>query len=299
MVKPKLITLIMPAYNEEKNIAEAINSVLSQKYENFELLIVDDGSTDKTGQIVNDLAIRHSEKITFFQPGKIGKNAAFNLAANHAKGDWFYFMGADDLLPPDALQNWMKYVEQKDSNKRIAVCGRMKVFSTNKKYDRLILPKNKKTFNWSGPLTLMSKGMLSEVTPIPTKYPNEDTWWSLCIRFFAEERIRIDDIIVYYRIHEGNAISRNSNYSIFNDKYHSRQIAIEEFLKRYKKRLKQEEQKELSTEIMLENYRYNGEMLKIIFKINCGLKKKVRAVFFSNALFFKIKKKLDRLMLGH
>ena len=145
----------------------------------------------------------------------------------------------------------------------------------------------------------MSKGMLDEVLPIPTKYPNEDTWWSLCIRFFAEERIRIDDIIVYYRIHEGNAISRNSNYSVFNKKYHSRLIAKEEFIERYKNQLTEEGQNILSTEVKLENYRYNGETFKIIFKIKCELKKKIRAVFFSNAVLYKTKKKLDRFMLGH
>ena len=72
-----LVSILMPVFNEEKYISKAIDSVLSQTYINFELIIIDDGSTDKTSKVIK----RYSDKrISFYQPGKIGKVAAFNLA---------------------------------------------------------------------------------------------------------------------------------------------------------------------------------------------------------------------------
>ncbi|MBS3972827.1 MAG: glycosyltransferase family 2 protein [Erysipelotrichia bacterium] len=293
-----MFTLIMPAFNEEQNIFDSITSVLNQKYQNFELIVVDDGSLDNTSDIVKKLS-ETSTKIKFFQPGKIGKNAAFNLAAKASVGDWIYFMGADDILPDDALTIWSSHIDGMDPSKRIALCARMRVFSSNKKYDNLILPKNKKTQNWSGPLTLMSRGMLETVLPIPVDFPNEDTWWALCIRYFADSKIRTNDIIINYRIHDGNAISRNSNYESFNEKYHIRAIVRNEFLKRFEEILTEQQKEEIYEELKLENYRYNGQFFGIITKNKNGIKNKVRALFLSNYLLYKIKKKLDRYMLGH
>jgi teichuronic acid biosynthesis glycosyltransferase TuaG len=95
-----LVSIIMPAYNAEQFLAAAIRSVLRQSYQNWELLIVNDGSTDKTPDILNqfdDLRIR------FFSQKNRGVAAARNVALSNMRGDFYCFLDADDLLPSDSL----------------------------------------------------------------------------------------------------------------------------------------------------------------------------------------------------
>ena len=97
------ISILMPVFNEEKYISEAIESVIYQTYSNFELIIIDDGSIDKTAEIVKKYS---DSRIQFYQPGKIGKVAAFNLgfsksrniAVKLANYDWIVINDHDDIM---------------------------------------------------------------------------------------------------------------------------------------------------------------------------------------------------------
>lgn len=106
MVKD-LVSIIMPAYNAEKYIAEAINSVLKQTYINWELIIVDDGSTDLTANIIKEFVKQDKRLSYYYQPnGKQGK--ARNLGINHSKGEYLSFLDADDLWTVDKLSSQIK-----------------------------------------------------------------------------------------------------------------------------------------------------------------------------------------------
>lgn len=108
MEHPRLISIIMPAYNAEKHIAEAVRSVLAQTYAHWELLVVDDGSTDLTATVVagfNDPRIR-----LFHQPnGGIG--SARNLGLRHVQGSMLAFLDADDVLPENSLKARLDLLE--------------------------------------------------------------------------------------------------------------------------------------------------------------------------------------------
>ncbi len=92
----------MPAFNAEKYIEEAINSVISQTYPDWELIIINDGSTDNTLQIVNKLASSEARiKLISQDNKKLG--AARNSGILSAKGIWIAFLDADDLWTPDKL----------------------------------------------------------------------------------------------------------------------------------------------------------------------------------------------------
>jgi glycosyltransferase involved in cell wall biosynthesis len=93
----------MPAYNAEKFIGQSIESVLAQTYQNWELLIVNDGSTDNTHVILDLYTNRDSRIKAFYQlNGKQGK--ARNLAISHSKGEYLAFLDADDLWAPEKLE---------------------------------------------------------------------------------------------------------------------------------------------------------------------------------------------------
>lgn len=95
-----LVSVITPAYNAEKHIADAIASVRAQTLEDWELIIIDDGSTDDTPSIVNSVA---DSRIRLIQQTNAGVSAARNAGLDVAKGNYVTFLDADDCLPTEAL----------------------------------------------------------------------------------------------------------------------------------------------------------------------------------------------------
>ena len=96
------VSIIMPVFNGGAYIRESIKSVLAQTFTDFELLIVDDGSTDDTATIIRDEYQRQS--IHFFQQTNQGPSAARNLALRHAQGRFIAFLDADDIWKPNKLE---------------------------------------------------------------------------------------------------------------------------------------------------------------------------------------------------
>ncbi|HKY41605.1 MAG TPA: glycosyltransferase family A protein [Pyrinomonadaceae bacterium] len=98
-----LVSVIMPAYNAEKYIADSIQSVLDQTYSNWELVVVDDGSTDKTADITKQFLARDSRiKYVFQENGRLGK--ARNTGVENSTGSLIAFLDSDDLWLPEKLQ---------------------------------------------------------------------------------------------------------------------------------------------------------------------------------------------------
>ena len=102
--RPKISTII-PVYNREKYIAEAIDSVLAQTYKPIEVIVVDDGSTDNSAGIVKQY-VNSSIRYTF-QPNQ-GIGAARNTGIELAKGSYYAFLDSDDLWTPDKISLQMK-----------------------------------------------------------------------------------------------------------------------------------------------------------------------------------------------
>lgn len=103
----------MPAYNASKYIRLAINSVINQTYDDWELIIVDDGSIDATSEIVKEY-LYIDERISYFyqENGKQGK--ARNFAISKAKGDYLAFLDADDLWLPKKLEEQLYEITNKN-----------------------------------------------------------------------------------------------------------------------------------------------------------------------------------------
>lgn len=106
-----MVSVIIPAYNVEKYIQRAIESLQRQTFEDFELLVVDDGSTDRTGDVVRQLA-RHDLRIVDFTRPNGGAPAARNYGLDHACGKYVYFMDADDWAEPTMLADMVHMAEK-------------------------------------------------------------------------------------------------------------------------------------------------------------------------------------------
>lgn len=97
-------SIIMPVYNCENFIEECINSIITQKYTNWELLIVDDGSSDNSLYLCKNFA-EQSDKIRVFHKENGGVSSARNYALNKISGDYLLFVDSDDMLTSDCLNN--------------------------------------------------------------------------------------------------------------------------------------------------------------------------------------------------
>ena len=98
-----LISIIVPCYNAEKYLYECLNSVISQSYENWECLLINDGSKDKTLPILEEFSSKNNRFKVFSQENK-GLSATRNLGIENAKGDYLFFLDSDDLISKNSLQ---------------------------------------------------------------------------------------------------------------------------------------------------------------------------------------------------
>ncbi|HEV2469534.1 MAG TPA: glycosyltransferase family 2 protein [Candidatus Sulfotelmatobacter sp.] len=110
------ISIIVPARNEEATIERALQTLLSLDYDNYEVIAVNDRSTDRTGEIMERIAQTGQSKLRVIHhnelpPGWLGKTHAMWTAGNLATGDWLLFTDADVLFKPDSLRRALAYAE--------------------------------------------------------------------------------------------------------------------------------------------------------------------------------------------
>jgi hypothetical protein len=98
MDKP-LVSIVIPVYNGYNFLEEAIQSALNQRYENVEIIVVNDGSTDNT----KDICLKYGDKIRYFEKENGGVSTALNMAISKMKGQYFSWLSHDDLYHPEKL----------------------------------------------------------------------------------------------------------------------------------------------------------------------------------------------------
>ena len=105
------VSVIIPAYNGDRFIGEAINGVLNQTYKDYEIIVVDDGSTDNTAQIVN----QYGDRIQYFSQANQGVAASRNFGFKAAVGEYIAFLDQDDVFLPHKLDSQVALLEQNPS----------------------------------------------------------------------------------------------------------------------------------------------------------------------------------------
>lgn len=101
-----LVSVIIPAYNEEKTIAKTIKSILKSEYPSFEVLVVDDGSKDNTWKIMQEFK---GKNVRIFNKENGGKGTALNLGIKKARGEIIFSMDADTFVDPKSMKNMVRY----------------------------------------------------------------------------------------------------------------------------------------------------------------------------------------------
>lgn len=208
ILKNNLISVIIPVFNAEDFIVDACRSVLSQSYDDFEILVVDDGSTDSSVAKVNDLA-KNCDKIKLIRSENNGVCSARNIGLSNASGEYIIFLDADDLLMPNALETL--YNDITDNECDIAICS--KVDFKNKPDLNDITTAGNHTEIWTGeealkfalessPYTfsvwarIFTREIIGNTRFIEGKKLNEDSYF-LFECFLKQPKVFVHDEIVY------------------------------------------------------------------------------------------------------
>lgn len=102
---PFLISIVVPVYNVEKYIGECIDSILAQTFRDFELLLIDDGSSDESGRICDEYA-RKNNRVKVYHKENGGVSSARNCGIEQARGQWICFVDSDDTIDPTYLDDF-------------------------------------------------------------------------------------------------------------------------------------------------------------------------------------------------
>ncbi len=135
-----LISIIIPAYNAEKYICRCLNSIFNQTYEKYEIVLIDDGSSDNTLNICEEFAAKDTRLKVFHQENR-GQAAARNVGIDNCSGEYISFIDSDDYIHPMFLEALLDAIQKSDSD--ISMCYHHKSFSKgnqlcNKKYDKFV-----------------------------------------------------------------------------------------------------------------------------------------------------------------
>ena len=179
-----LVSVIIPVYNVEQYLEECIKSVLAQTYENWEMILVDDGSTDCSGNICDEYQ-KKDERIQVVHQQGGGASVARNTGVSKANGEYIYFLDSDDWILPETLEELMTCAKKEqaqivyfdansfydhDSNAKIEQRYiRKHSYETSAGYEVLEQHLKNKEYHCSVPLMLLDREWLrkTEITFIP------------------------------------------------------------------------------------------------------------------------------------
>lgn len=135
MLKNELITVVIPVYNTQKYLKKCVDSFVNQTYKNIEIILVDDGSTDKSPQMCDEYA-KSDSRIIVIHKKNGGLSDARNVGINNAKGSMILFYDSDDYVDIDYIE--YLYDLKKKYNTQISVCGFYTVSPNGTKRDNKV-----------------------------------------------------------------------------------------------------------------------------------------------------------------
>lgn len=120
-----VISIIVPVYNSEKYLEKCLQSVINQTFQDFELLLVNDGSTDNSQSIIDKFTENYNEKVKSYKKINGGQSSARNLALNYISGEYVTFLDSDDYIDSDYLE--VLYSTAKSNHSDVVLSGQRKV----------------------------------------------------------------------------------------------------------------------------------------------------------------------------
>ena len=220
MQKKPIISIITTTYNIEKYLSGCLNCILGQTFEDFELILVDDGSTDSTGRICDEYA-RIDSRIRVIHQENKGVSDSWNHAMEYVRGQYVAFVDGDDLIHPRMYEYLYRAIIETQSD--IAYCDYRRIFDDRlitdfdlkANYNARISPKEEElkgiynahswAFIWKG---LYSYDCIKDIRFLSGKSCQDRLWSSRAV-LNAERIVRVDTVLYTYRVW-GNSVSHKS-----------------------------------------------------------------------------------------
>lgn len=214
------ISVIVPVFNTEKYIKRCIDSILAQKFDDFEVIIVNDGSTDSSGQIIRDYESKNSNKIKYYEKENGGLSDARNFGIKKATGSYLCFVDSDDYIDSQLFEKIEKYLYQEIE---VIKYKCIRVNENCEEIDRINGPvfdskPGEEAFNnlcfedvLVEPAWLyLFKRELFETNSFPVGKYHED-WAIIPFIVLTAKLVVSTNIYGYYYVQSSNSITRNNN----------------------------------------------------------------------------------------
>lgn len=219
MINMDLISVIIPVYNVEKYIRECLNSVINQTYKNLEIILVDDGSQDKSGNICDEYKMK-DDRIKVIHKQNGGLSDARNVGMKIAKGRYIQFIDSDDFIDKDMIEILYKIIIENDAD--ISMCsnyilkenkrtsdssGKMYIYNRIEALREILLDEKIRSYAWN---KLMKKELFTDIE-FPKGKVFEDILTIPKIFEKSSKIVYLDIPKYYYRQREGSILNKQTN----------------------------------------------------------------------------------------
>lgn len=307
--KNPLVSVLLPVYNTENYLKKCIESVLNQNYENIELIIIDDGSTDNSGKICDFYEIK-DKRVRVLHKSNEGKSAALNIAIGMANGEYITFIDSDDWVDKNIYSELINALIKYDAD--IVNCGFYHEYknksnefksSSLKIYDGNTLIENcyKDGYvNYAIWSKLYKKEIFNSIL-FPSNCQYEDAY----IYFLVLEKIKkcivLPKALYHYRQRKGSI-----TYNYFNEK----QLELINVHKKNKKYIEEKypilksfinkdlllAYKQILQSIVLSNLKYDELSFNVYLEAKKYIRKNLKFIFFSK--LFSFKEKMEFILIN-
>lgn len=216
------VSIIVPVYQVENYIRQCVDSILTQTFTDFELILVDDGSKDQSGQICDEYA-RMDERVKVIHTENVRAADARNKGMNQACGNYFMFVDSDDYIEPTMLECLHKNILNEDAD--IAACNFLYYFENDRKKDFATEVKsevlsgteifyNRKNERNYGYWTVVWNKLYKKETFGNVRFRSgkyyEDEFWANDIYQMNMKIVTIPECLYYYRQHDSSTMKKKS-----------------------------------------------------------------------------------------
>lgn len=230
-IKYPLVSILMTAYNRQQYIGEAIESVLESTYNNFELIIVDDSSSDETARVAQSYASVDNRIKLYVNKNNLGDYPNRNKAASYASGVYLMYLDSDDKFFPNAIE-YVVSVFSLFKDSQYATIYQYNDLDSPKEYSSEAIIQThffKRSILHIGPGgTVITKELFNKIGGFTTLYgPANDMYYNLKVASNSSV-ILMPFKYLYYRIHEGQEINNKYGYLYHGYNYFNEILKLKE-----------------------------------------------------------------------
>jgi len=291
------VSVLSAVWNESAHVAEMISSVQSQDMPEWELLCVDDGSSDGTAEIIRAYALRDSRVRMASEGAKIGKVSAFNRAFAASKGEVIVLLGGDDRIPPWSLRTRYEALASLNAKEPAVAYSKVRYFSEDRRFDGLVVPKGSAGSHSGGSLA-MNRVLAEILFPIDESLMSEDIWLGYGSELLASSVAIRPEVVVEGRVHAGNSMQRGAGFVDMSESIHHRYRAWRSLAEAERLPLDVDVRRALAGMWLAEELRYEGRLVRLGMFRALSLKERAALLSRAHPVLYWLRMRFFRSLTG-